>query len=91
MCKCKCISIERKQRASTSQYSLNIRSLAYAYLLAYGAAISEMSKRGFRPLPMPSSTVNDLTTNVNVAGNRKGCVSKRGKCQAEQVHTPPCM
>mmetsp|Transcript_29729 Transcript_29729/g.65784 ORF Transcript_29729/g.65784 Transcript_29729/m.65784 type:complete len:467 (+) Transcript_29729:586-1986(+) len=40
--------------------------------LAYGAAISLMSKRGSRLLPMPSSTVKERTTKVKVAGNLNG-------------------
>ena len=39
---------------------------------AYGAEISEISNRGERDLPMPSSTVKERTTNVNSAGKRNG-------------------
>ncbi len=55
--------------------SLHLVDGQQAHLLAYGAAISEMSKRGFNPLPMPSKTVNDLTTKVKVAGKRNGCAN----------------
>lgn len=49
-------------------------------------AISVMSKRGLRPLPIPSSTVKERTTTVG--GGGRGGEGKRGVLSGDSQHPP---